>query len=122
MWIVTEYWIEFPVLYSRSLLASHSLHDRGQIPIPNPPCPLPAHAPVPFGNHTFFKVCESVSSAHNLYYEGVIHLCFQPDMFRGRREREQLAPRPESSGGGHVGKTRQPTKAPMSGRSQGGMG
>ena len=34
--IVTEYWVEFPVLYSRSPVARHSMDLNVQMPLPNP--------------------------------------------------------------------------------------
>lgn len=49
----------FPVLYTWPcwpVIPCASVH----MPIPNPQS-IPPHPPVPFGNHKFFKVCESVS-------------------------------------------------------------
>ena len=34
--IITEYWVAFPVLYSRSPLASHSIYQSVHTPVPNP--------------------------------------------------------------------------------------
>ena len=58
--IITEYWVELPVLYSSSLLANHSIYHgvcTNRI--------LPVHhstSHVPFDNHKFvFKVNESIS-------------------------------------------------------------
>ena len=53
--------MEFPVVYSRSPLGSHSIDHsvHMSVPYPSPSLPTP---PVPFGNHKFvFRVCESVS-------------------------------------------------------------
>ena len=58
--IITEYWVEFPVLYSRWPLASHSIYHSVHIPSPNPQS-IPSLLLISFGNRGFFKVCESVS-------------------------------------------------------------
>ena len=39
--IITEYWVEFPVLYSRSPLASHSIYHSVPMPVPNHGPPQP---------------------------------------------------------------------------------
>ena len=56
----SEHWVEFSVLYSSSLLASHSIDLCAHVPVPTPSPPHPS--PVPFGNHKFSKVCEYVSA------------------------------------------------------------
>ena len=57
---ITEYWVEFSLLYSRSLLIIYIIHGILCILIPRPwfiPTPC-----LPFGNHRFvFDVCKSVS-------------------------------------------------------------
>ena len=53
--MITDSWVEFPVLHSRSPLANHPIYLT--VPVPNPiypPHPLPPPT-VPFGNHTFFQ-------------------------------------------------------------------
>ena len=58
--IITEYWVEFPVLYNRSPFG-HSFHiPQYAYAHPKPPV-HPSPLPVPFGNHKFFKVYESFS-------------------------------------------------------------
>ena len=47
------------MLYSRSLLANHSIYVSVHMPIPSPQSTPPPPAPVPFGNHKFFIVSES---------------------------------------------------------------
>ena len=60
-WIITEYCVEFPVLYSRSPSVSHTVYHSVNMSIPNP-SPALVPSPIPFGNHTIvFKVYESVS-------------------------------------------------------------
>ena len=34
-WVITEYWVEFPVLYSRTSLPIHSIYNRAHMPNPN---------------------------------------------------------------------------------------
>lgn len=49
--IITEYQVEFPALYSMSLLANHSIYRSVPTSISNP---NPSLAPIfPFGNHVF---------------------------------------------------------------------
>ena len=55
-------WVEFPVLHSRSPLATHSVYHRVRVPISNPQFIPPSTPPASFGSHMFVnKVCESVS-------------------------------------------------------------
>ena len=58
--VIMEYWVEFFVLYIRSLLANHSIYRRVHMPISTPQSTPPHLPPLPFGNHNFFKVCESI--------------------------------------------------------------
>ena len=44
--IITEYWGEFPVLYSRSLLASHSVYHIVYMPVLNPQSIPPPPSPL----------------------------------------------------------------------------
>ena len=54
--LITEYWVEFPMLYSRSLLTSHSIYTVG---LCNPKPPVHTPQLTPFDKHKFiFKVCE----------------------------------------------------------------
>ena len=53
-WMITESWVVFSVLYSRSLLATPSIDLRVQMPIPHSHSP-PTPQPVPAGNHKFEK-------------------------------------------------------------------
>lgn len=48
-----EYWVGFPVLYCRSLLASHSMYFSAHAPMPNPQSSPPPKA-APF--HVFFTL------------------------------------------------------------------
>ena len=61
LWFTTGYWVQFPVLYSRTLLFIHSKCNRLHLPTPNSQSiPLP-HL-LPLGNHkSVLCVCESVS-------------------------------------------------------------
>ena len=59
-WILTEYWVEVPVLYNRSPLADLSIHN--SVICQSKPQSIPLPVPFPFGNHKFvFQVCESDS-------------------------------------------------------------
>ena len=59
--IITEYWVEFPVLYSRSPHWPDIPYTSVHRSIPNPQS-IPSPLPCPFGNHKLvFKVCEHVS-------------------------------------------------------------
>ena len=58
--IIAEYWVEFSVPYSSSPLANHPVYLSVYMPVPNPKS-LPPPPAMPFGNHKFSKVCESVS-------------------------------------------------------------
>ena len=42
-WIITEYWVEFPVLYSRSPLTTQSIYHSVHMLIPKPSPSLPSH-------------------------------------------------------------------------------
>ena len=55
-YIIIEYWIEFSVLYSRSLLANHSIYLRVCMPKPDPQAILPPHPNCALCNHKFFKI------------------------------------------------------------------
>ena len=59
--LITEYWVEFPVLCSRSLLVIYCIYNSVCMSVPNSQfIPPPPH--FPFGNHKFvFEVCESIS-------------------------------------------------------------
>ena len=58
--VITEYWVAFPVLCSRSLLIIYVIYSSVYMLIPN--LIYPSSPPFPFGNHKFvFEVCESVS-------------------------------------------------------------
>ena len=49
--VITEYWVEFPVLYSRSLLVVYFIYSSGYMSIPiSQFIPVP---PSPLGNHKF---------------------------------------------------------------------
>ena len=58
--ILSKYWVEFSVLYSRCTLASHPIFQCAYAR-PNPLVHPSPHPSVPSGNHKFFKVCESIS-------------------------------------------------------------
>ena len=50
-WLITEYWAEFPVLYSRSLLIVYFKYSSMEMSVPNSQSiPIPPFLP---GNHTF---------------------------------------------------------------------
>ena len=74
LWLVTGFWIYFPVLYSRILLSILYLYNNLPLLIPNsnsfPPLPH-----IPLGNHkSLLYVCESVSV---LYIDSfVLHFRF----------------------------------------------
>ena len=48
-------------------LLNHSIYFSMHMPIPNPQSISPIPPPVPFGNHKFFKVCESVSVLQKIH-------------------------------------------------------
>ena len=59
--VITEYWVEFPVLCSRSLLTIYFIYSTVHMFIP-PSLFIPPLAPFPFGNYKFvLEVCKSVS-------------------------------------------------------------
>ena len=61
IYVIIKYWVEFPVLYSRSPMASHFTCLSAHMPIPNSQS-IPSSPPVSFGNHKFaFEVCKSFS-------------------------------------------------------------
>ena len=72
--VITGYWIEFPVLYSRTLSFILSIYNSLHLLIPNsqsvPPPPF-----FPLGNHkSVLYVCESVSVSLSLFF--LIWLCW----------------------------------------------
>ena len=68
-------WTEFPVLYSRTSLLSHSQFRSLHLPTPSSPS-IPAPPLLPFGNHkSVLSVCESVSST-KVY--GLLQIGFHP--------------------------------------------
>ena len=56
LWFITGYWIQFPVLYGRTLLFMHSVYNNLHLLIPNPHC-----LPLPHSNHSLFSKSDSVS-------------------------------------------------------------
>ena len=62
IYIITEYWVEFPVLYSRPLLVTYFTYSSVSVSIP-----ISQFIPSPFSpvNHNFvFFICESFSSVN----------------------------------------------------------
>jgi len=61
LWSLTEYWIQFPVLYSRTLLFIQSRYNSLHLLTPNFQS-IPPPAPLPSGNHKpILYVCGSLS-------------------------------------------------------------
>ena len=71
--IITENWVEFPVLYIRSTLANYPLYCSAYMPIPTPQSIPSLSPPVPLGNHKFGSLFLLFKSVHlqgfNLFWE-----------------------------------------------------
>ena len=59
LWVITKYWVQFPVLHCRSLLIICFIYSSVYI---NPKLLIYPSPPFPFGNHKFdFYVSDSIS-------------------------------------------------------------
>ena len=66
LFVTTEHWLEFPVLYSRFSLVTYFIHNRVymSIPIPNSPHPPPPLVSICLFSMSMFLLCKQVHLYH----------------------------------------------------------